>query len=305
MFASSLFTLIKVLIMKRWLFLITMLIPVGVFSQINIQMGSQKPVKYEVIDKGVIRVFYELQLVPNPEKPDKTAKDYMVLEIGEAGISRFYSDNKRRNDSIMAEMVKNATTSNGNTRISNVRRDNGLSSGDEREIFKNYPSGKITVTDHVASVDYLYEENGNEIQWQIETDTATILSYLCQKATTDFRGRHYEAWFTPDLPINDGPWKFGGLPGLILSIEDAGKEYRFQAVGLESSTLPVHFPKKDYLKTSRKEVDKIRKKFIEDPMGFIANSMPGANVQIKMIDENGAERTGSEVKFPYNSIELE
>ncbi|GHT85611.1 hypothetical protein FACS18947_4590 [Bacteroidia bacterium] len=277
--------------------------PIGVYSQINIQMGAQKPVKNEVIDTGVIRVFYELLSVADPEKPDKTTKDYLVLEIGEKGISRFYSDNKRRQDSIMAELIKINPT---RIDMGKALKDNGISSGgDQREVFKNYPSGKIMVTDHIVSSDYLYEENLNDIQWQIGTDTVTILSYLCQKATADFRGRHYEAWFAPDLPINDGPWKFMGLPGLILSIQDVDKHYQFQAIGLENSTLPVNFPKKDYLKTSRKEVEKIQKRFIEDPMGFITASMPGTNIQIKMMDETGSEKTGSEIKFPYNPIELE
>jgi GLPGLI family protein len=289
--------------MRKWIFLIAIMIPVGVFSQISISMGSQKPIKNEVIDTSVIRVFYELLSVSDPEKPDKPNKDYLVLEIGEKGISRFYSDNKRRQDSILNELIKINPT---RIDMGKAMKDNGISSGgDQREVFKNYPSGKITVTDHIVSSDYLYEENLNDIQWQIGTDTATVLSYLCQKATTDFRGRHYEAWFASDLPINDGPWKFRGLPGLILSIQDVDKHYCFQAIGLENSTLPVNFQKKDYLKTSRKEVEKIQKRFIEDPMGFITSSMPGANIQIKMMDENGVERTGSEIKFPYNPIELE
>jgi GLPGLI family protein len=289
--------------MRRWIFLIALFIPVGVYSQINIMAGGPKQIKYETIDTGVIRVFYELQSVIKPEAPDKTQKDYLVLEIGESGISRFYSDNKRRQDSIMNELIKINPSS---IDMGKAMKDNGISSGgDEREIFKNYPSGKITVTDHVVSASYLYEEDLNEIQWQIETDTATILSYLCQKAVADFRGRHYTAWFAPDLPINDGPWKFMGLPGLILAVEDAAKHYNFRATGLENSTLPIRFAKKDYLKTSRKEVDKIRKRFIEDPMGFITDSMPGANIKIKMMDENGVEKTGSDIKFPYNPLELE
>jgi GLPGLI family protein len=289
--------------MRQWIFLIALIIPVGVYSQINVLTGGQKQIKYETVDTGAIRVFYELQLVSNPEELDKIQKDYLVLEIGESGISRFYSDNKRRQDSIMNELIKINPTSIDMTK---AMKDNGVSSnGDEREIFKNYPSGKITVTDHLVSADYLYEEVLNEIQWQIETDTATVLSYLCQKAVADFRGRHYIAWFALDLPINDGPWKFMGLPGLILAVEDAAKHYSFRAIGLENSTLPIRFAQKDYLKTSRKEVDKIRKRFIEDPIGFITDSMPGVNVQVKVMDDNGVEKTGNDIKFPYNPLELE
>jgi len=290
--------------MKQFFFLLLVLgSPAIAFSQFNLQVGAVKPVKYETLDSGALRIFYEVMTVSDASKPDKPEKDYRVLDIGEKGISRFYSDNRRRTDSLMAEMMKRG---NQIKLDPNTLNDNGISSmGDSKEIFKNYPSGKITVTDRIVSSDYLYEEDKNLFQWQIEPETREILSYTCQKAVTDFRGRHYEAWFAPDLPVNDGPWKFSGLPGLILAVEDSAKNFSFQAVGIENSKLPVQFPQKNYIKTSRKEVEKVQKRFIEDPMGYISNSMPGVKVVMKTIDENGVEKTGQEVKFPYNPMELE
>ena len=290
--------------MKQWFFILFLLgFPAIAFSQFNFQMGTAKSVKYETLDSGALRIFYEVMTVRDASKPDKTEKDYRVLDIGEKGISRFYSDNRRRTDSLMAEMMKRE---NRAIIDQNTLSDNGISSmGDSKEIFKNYPSGKITATDQIVSSNYLYEEDRTLFQWQIEPDTREILSYTCQKAVTDFRGRHYEAWFVPDLPFNDGPWKFSGLPGLILAVEDSTKNFSFQAIGIENLKLPVQFPQKDYVKTSRKEVEKVQKRFIEDPTGYISNSMPGAKVVVKVVDENGAEKTGREVKFPYNPMELE
>ena len=291
--------------MKQLLFILFVFgFPTIVFSQI-IMGGPTRQVKYTTLDKGAIRVFYETKTVRDASKPENQDTDYMVLDIGEKGISRFYSDNRRRMDSIMTEIMNRS--SGGQVRFDqNTLSDNGISSmGDPKEIFKNHPSGKITVTDRIASSEYLYEEDRHDFQWQIESDTREILSYTCQKAVVDFRGRHYEAWFAPDLPLNDGPWKFGSLPGLILAAEDSENNFSFQAIGIENLDLPIEFPQKDYLKTSRNEVEKIQKKFNEDPMGYMTNSMPGARVMIKTIDENGVERTGSEVKLPYNPIELE
>jgi len=290
--------------MKHYFFLLLLFaFPAITFSQIRVTIGPQKSIQYETVDNGALRVFYETKSVKDVSKPDMQESDYMILDIGEKGISRFYSDNRRRMDSIVESLMKNG----GPTRIDpNTMSDNGLSSsGDSKEIFKNYPAGKITVTDLIASSDFLYEEDRPTFQWQIEPDTREILSYTCQKAVTDFRGRHYEVWFAPDLPLNDGPWKFSGLPGLILAAEDSDKYFIFQAVGIENSDKPVQFPQKNYVKTSRKEVEKVQKRFIEDPVGFIKNSNPGANISIRMRDENGVERTGSEIKIPYNPMELE
>lgn len=267
---------------------------------------------YETIDTAVLKVLYEFkspgERLMEKQKSD-TAKthlqtDYMALEFGAKGISRFYSDNRRRLDSLMNELIKiNPSNLNLNK---DVMDKNGISSsGSSLEVYKNYPAGKITLTDYIGTSSYLYEEPANEIQWQITSDTMTCLNFLCQKALCDFRGRHYEAWFASDLPVSDGPMKFSGLPGLILNVADSDSLYIFKAIGLETSTFPVLFPKKNYVKASRKEVEKVKKKSVEDPVGFITNSMPGARVTIKFKDENGIERSADEMKFQYNSMELE
>jgi GLPGLI family protein len=305
----DLFMIVFKIVMKQWLFVLFLFsFPSVVFSQV--MMGGpmtggpmRQQVKYNKVDNGVIRVYYETKIIKDISNLENKDTDFMALDIGEKGISRYYSDNRRRMDSLVMEFMKRG----GPVQINrNTFSDMGISSsGDPKEIFKNYPSGKITVTDRIAMSDYLYEEDRDLFQWQIESDTREILSYTCQKATVDFRGRHYEAWFTPDLPVNDGPWKFAGLPGLILAVEDSNANFSFQAVGIENSDNPVEFAQKDYLKTSRTEVEKLQKKFNEDPMGYVTNSMPGANIQIRTVDRDGVERSGREVKFPYNPMELE
>lgn len=70
-------------------------------------------------------------------------------------------------------------------------------------------------------------------EWDVLPDTATILNYSCIKANTNFRGRSFTAWFSMELPVNDGPWKFYGLPGMILFVEDSEQIFSFKAIGLE------------------------------------------------------------------------
>ncbi|MDR3219088.1 MAG: GLPGLI family protein [Dysgonamonadaceae bacterium] len=295
--------------MKKLFLFIAMILPIGVFSQVRIQIGGSPDVKYEVIDTVAVRVFYETNSLRNPEKPESVEKDYQALEIGASGVSRYYSDNKRRQDSIMTEYFKNKADLS-NIDLTNVLKDNGLSSsGTSLEVYKNYPAGKISVTDRIGMSDYLYEDDLNNIQWEILPDTKEILSYTCQKATTHFRGRQFEAWFAPDLPISNGPWKFSGLPGLILSVEDAAGHYTFQAIGIENQQYPILFPKKTYLKASRTEVDKVKRKFEEDPMGSILNSSPAGDIKIVVKDASGREMSADEIrnrnKNSYNPLELE
>lgn len=70
-------------------------------------------------------------------------------------------------------------------------------------------------------------------QWVIGSDTSHVLGYLCHKATTKFRGREYDAYFTQELPINDGPWKLYGLPGLILEAKTRDEIFHFRAIGIQ------------------------------------------------------------------------
>ncbi|MBR1788054.1 MAG: GLPGLI family protein [Bacteroidaceae bacterium] len=84
-----------------------------------------------------------------------------------------------------------------------------------------------------------YTEPMPKQQWMLKDEQQTIHGYRCQRATCHWRGRDYEAWFTTEVPIQRGPWKFGGLPGLIVKISDSKKEYNFELVKLERTPRPI------------------------------------------------------------------
>jgi GLPGLI family protein len=97
------------------------------------------------------------------------------------------------------------------------------------------------------------------LDWTIKPDTATFFNYPCQKASLRFRGRNYEAWFAAQIPINDGPWKFFGLPGLILKVQDTDGQFDFECIGLEYSDTPytLKIPDYKYFECNRKEYNKV------------------------------------------------
>ena len=69
--------------------------------------------------------------------------------------------------------------------------------------------------------------------WRLYDTTREIGGFLCKRATTEFGGRAYEAWYTLDIATNIGPWKIHGLPGAIVSLEDSIKEVVFKLVEVE------------------------------------------------------------------------
>jgi GLPGLI family protein len=77
------------------------------------------------------------------------------------------------------------------------------------------------------------------INWEIKADGAKeIGGFACEKAVATFRGRTYEAWFAPDLPVSSGPFKFFGLPGLILEIKSTDDVVKFSFHSLELNRYP-------------------------------------------------------------------
>jgi len=106
---------------------------------------------------------------------------------------------------------------------------------------------------------WIYSEQYPSMSWTLSTDTTTICGYLCQKATCCWRGWSYIAWFATQLPIKLGPWKFGGLPGLIMKIYDTKHLYTWQAVAIEDGVFPIlQLRKKYFKKTTRSKVRKMQ-----------------------------------------------
>lgn len=139
------------------------------------------------------------------------------------------------------------------------------------QILKNRTANLIITTDLddsdiVSEKLYWLDEKISPQQWQfMEEEEIEILGYLCQKAVCRFQGRNYTAWFTLDIPINDGPYKFYGLPGLILKIEDSEKLFQFTAIGLEQLTNVeiVSDHKKDFIICTPEQYKTVKKRIQE------------------------------------------
>lgn len=152
----------------------------------------------------------------------RTMTEPMVLLAGDH-ISSFMSYNKLKRDSVSRSIQSQAehnlflTTYHHNNPMPKVLY----------TIYKNYPRGKTTFIQMIPPDFYHYTEAYNGFRWVIDTETKDAHGYTLQKATTYYGGRIWIAWFTSGLPINEGPYKFAGLPGLIVEIYDEKKHYHF------------------------------------------------------------------------------
>lgn len=209
-----------------------------------------------------------------------TYDDLFILQIGK-NISKFYSYYTFQADSLAKtpdgnkvwKEIFNKSLENFNRHRDRNRFLNSFPRARSGTfVYKNYPKGAITITDGVIGERVIYQDTLNAQQWQITDSVKTILGYECQKAVCHFRGRHWTVWFTPDVPISDGPWKFGGLPGLIMEAYDRGKQYYFVIVGIEQvADEPIVFSEPNTLQGKKfREID--RRELLKAKMYQLTNS---------------------------------
>ena len=223
------------------------------------------------IDEANIECQYNYTYVKDTLK-HINSNDRLVLLLGQK-VSKCYSYYSMQIDTIFAsperdEILKKAINFafKSNTDYPHKRM--------KAYVYKNYPDGKMTVTDGVSLQDYLYEDSMNCMNWTTGDSAKTVLGYTVQDATCNFRGHRWHAWFTPDIPIMDGPWKFHGLPGLIMEVTDERKYHVFKMVGIRKVTdMPIVFSKtyvgtEKFEKIDRRKFLNLQRKQLEDSSGY-------------------------------------
>lgn len=157
----------------------------------------------------------------------------------------------------------------------------------------------MTVYDTVAGEDrYYYNEPLGEIIWEIKDSIESVLGYECLIAECDYHGRHWTVWFTPELPIPDGPWKLNGLPGLILRAQDDTGQYEFTAVSIENYEKEIEpvYQKFLYEKIDRKVLLQT-KRLIDENFGGFVSARTGIDLPKNM--------KSTEIKKTYDYLETD
>jgi GLPGLI family protein len=103
----------------------------------------------------------------------------------------------------------------------------GKVSGNWDALYKDFSNQKMNNEKSLGQTLYNIEEDLPVIKWQLWPEQKVIKDFPCQKATARYKGRDYTVWFTSQLPFPTGPWKLGGLPGLILEAYDTKREIVF------------------------------------------------------------------------------
>ena len=247
------------------------IVSILLLASLAVQATAREPVIDRAHMKCLYRYVYTFDTLKN-----ELRDDLLILQIGK-DVSKCYSYYTFQSDSLQrtpdgakvwSELFRRAIEKDGiygdfpHVRMSTY-------------VYKNYPTGQMTITDRISSQSYRYVDSLHAQTWTMGDSTREVLGYTCQQATADFRGRRWTAWFTTDIPVSDGPWKLGGLPGLILEAYDEGQQHVFTAVGLERvADEPIIFNQKDghnrrFEPTNRLDFLRMERRFLMDSNSFI------------------------------------
>ena len=92
-----------------------------------------------------------------------------------------------------------------------------------------------------------------------------LMGYDCIQAECDLYGRHWVAWYAPELPCSSGPWLLRGLPGLIVQPYDTEYLHDFLLLSVADRKIPIPFIERNYFKSEREKVIKAYMKYAADP----------------------------------------
>lgn len=249
---------------------------------------SPSPYSAEIKDTTELVVLYDISFATGSTNK---VNSQAFLQIG-SKFSKFLDINTIRRDFLLEKYSK--LKSLGGSELNALGKLNIIYN---KNILKDILSKKIFYQEKVSKISYQYDESFPAQNWILINDNKTILGYQCKSAKLMFRGRNYLAWYTVEIPKNDGPANFSGLPGLILKISDDKGEYEFSAIAIEKRKMNIYWRnEKSIIPISRNDFRKIQRNYFENPGFFLSG---------KAYDADGKEIVPKLPSKSYNPLELE
>jgi GLPGLI family protein len=212
---------------------------------------------------------YEMKYKPNPKK-DSIVTQNMVLDV-KGFQSVFRSESEKKADSSWISSGKL-------TSISTELKDNFV-------VSKNLKTGETYkyISKMLSNYMILIDEKP---VWKILNETKKENNFTVQKSQTEYGGRTWTAWFTTEIPIQEGPYIFHNLPGLITEIWDNSNDYHFTLVEIKNLNGEL-YEKQKPLKISWKQYQKLFLDYYSDPTREINGKNADSNIKIVWRDEQG------------------
>ena len=258
--------------------------------------------KPEALDQGHLKVTYEASIIVDTMSTTRY-KDRMVVLIGDEWYCSYGEGIRKMN--MWYALPLDCTEEEEDK----YKLEEGYEEIIPSTVYRNLKEKKIinrAQIPEMKEIFFRYDEHQPAFQWRLGSETREIKGYQCQRAETSHAGRKWTVWFTPEIPVDCGLWKFSGLPGLILEARDSKDEYVFTLGGVEQISEPIYIYKTREKKMDREAFRKTERNLYEHPILY----SQGAEGYLMFIDTQ-RNLTGKEIftvdnfVYPYNPIELE
>lgn len=269
-----------------------------------------------VMDTSRLQLYYQLSLVPDTVTCERHTT-MMVTEIGGQYI-QYYSlcqlfrnristrfENQIKDMSVMEGVYAKYEYNEAELRLKEIA---GEPDYVNSEIWVDLRRRTLTERASDYQTDNLareYEEVNPGFEWAISDTTDTICNYVCIRASCKFRGREWQVWFAPEIPISCGPWKFNGLPGLILKAEDAQAHYTWICTGIEKTQEPMVRYVVPTRTLSKAQFDRWMRYVHTSPYEALGGGTGAMSISAYFQDTDSIRELDDKWTLPYNPIELE
>ncbi|MGI4762538.1 MAG: GLPGLI family protein [Janthinobacterium lividum] len=245
---------------------------------------------------------YRLTYQPDSTNPT-TRTDIHYLLLGKT-LSRFTSRATLASDSLLA-VFSTLPFNQDNVSLMSDQLMKIPHSRFSYNIYKTAATHRLIYDDRIGLTHYRYEEPASFLTWVITPDRASRAGYACQRATTTFGGRQWEAWFTREVPVSEGPYKFFGLPGLIVQVADTRRYYVFELLTLGKPTTArlVALPAKAPPSTDRATFQRALATYRLDPLASLSAASNG-QMRITSLDPTSEQRARENARKRNNPLEL-
>ncbi|KFC21581.1 GLPGLI family protein [Chryseobacterium sp. FH1] len=255
------------------------------------------------------RFIYEYKFISDSTNVEDVKTEMMFLDTTKEG-SKYYSYTVFNADSAMKVNLEKQLAATGSINITSEMR-----KGEVRySVTKTYPDYKTFLHRRLGMDKYKISED-RKINWKISSEKEKIGEWNAQKAEADFAGRHWVAWFSTEIPIQDGPYKFNGLPGLIVKVEDKNGSHKMELKGIKniSGELDINVFEAKEIAINSKQFQKIIKDYENDPtkgirqmqMGGATIVMTGKDGTSSKVAKENEDRLKAQIKKDNNRIELD
>ena len=249
---------------------------------------------FKTIGTSKYEVWYSFKF-KNHHTDSQYIEDTRVVQIGDA-IVKDYSDVIYHFDSLATVNFRKGLPTSSNTNVTLPC-----------EIFNYYKKKEIKVKYRLLLNGGVlcYDDTYPTFDWKFSSETQVeVMGHLCGKANTNFAGRKYSVWYTMDIPLSYGPYKFYGLPGLILKVEESTGMYVWEAFSIVKSAVPINnYTYEKEIKCNRQEANRTIGRMMRKPLTFLSTS--GSKIMVARSNGSFGPPTNNEQEILYEPIELE